>query len=396
LAGKVACESGNALTVGEKLSRALVRIGGMARFVRPGARVLIKPNFVGPFRKAATSFDVLEALVGEVRAAGGAPFMAESSGFEFNTEATFRVLGAYELAAKLNVELLNLDDHPYTPVRAARAYVSRFLVSEPVLRADCIINVPRLKGHSLTGLTFGMKNVLGCVARETRRKIHATGLNRGIVELNKIIRSDLCVVDALTYMNRAVFDEERPLGAIVAGGDVVATDIACCRILGIDYRRVSHIELAARESGQNALPEIVGKLPHIEHPGLKTGILTALHRAGIWGIYAADWLYSAASGKTIIPSFHFYAGVRPRINRKRCNGCGECERVCPASAIDTAARKIDAGKCMYVRCLRCVEACPQNAISVLGLRRPRTGRRAAARPGPESAQKTIETEQSFR
>ena len=188
------------MTAGEKLSRALVRIGGMARFVRPDTRVLIKPNFVAPFRKAATSFDVLEALVGEVRAAGGAPFIAESSGFEFSTEATFRALGAYEFADRLQVELLNLDDHPYTPVPAGRGHVSRFLVSDPVLQADCIINVPRLKGHSLTGLTFGMKNMLGCVARETRRKIHATGLSRGIVELNKIIRSDLCVVDALTYM----------------------------------------------------------------------------------------------------------------------------------------------------------------------------------------------------
>lgn len=375
MSSKVACESSKGLPVAAALSRALASLGGMQSVIRPGARVLIKPNFVGPFEKAITSLELIEAIVDQVRAARGTPFLAESAGFEFDTQSTFKCIGACDLADRLGVEVLNLDEHPYTPVRVARGPLSQFLVSTPVLEADQIINVPRLKGHSLTGLTIGMKNLFGCIARDTRRKIHATGLSRGIVELNRIIRPDLCIVDGSTWLGRAVFDVEQPLGLIVAGTDVVATDMACCEILGVNYKRVKHIRLGARELGEVARPQLIGQPPYAVPVRLRRGIKPALHRAALWSLYAGDWLYSAFSaGGSIIPGMHYYLGVRPRIDRKRCNGCGECAQVCPASAIDVDARSINAQRCMYVRCMRCVEACPAGAVFVSGLRKPATGR----------------------
>jgi len=374
----VACESEAGLTAAQKLSRVLEGIGGMASIVPPRSRVLIKPNFVGPFEKAVTSFELIEAIVEEVRGAGGIPFIAESSGFEFNTEATFRAIGAYKFAEKIGVELLNLDHQPFRRVTVERGRVSHFLISAPVLEADRIINVPRLKGHSLTRFTFGLKNLLGCVARATRRRIHVMGLNRGIVELNRLIHSDLCIIDGQSYLGRAIFDAEQPLGMIAAGRDVVATDIACCRILNIDYRRVKHIKLAARELSEGGTgpkgiePEIVGHLPHSALARLRTGPICPIHCGGMWGLYAVDWVYSALFGGTVIPKFHYYVAVRPRIDYKRCDLCGECARVCPASAIDMESCTIDPQRCMYLRCLRCVEACPKDAISVVGLRKPST------------------------
>ena len=371
----VACLPANGLSVAEQLALALDVIGGIGAVVDRGARVLVKPNFVGPFEKAATSFELIEAIVGQVRDAGGVPFIAESAGFEFSTEATFRAIGACELAQRLQVELLNLDEHPYTRVSAERGPLRGYLVSTPVLHADRVINVPRLKGHSLTQFTFGMKNLMGCVARETRRRIHAAGLSSGIVELNRIIRTDLCIVDGLSYLGRAVFDTEQPLGVLVAGTDVVATDIACCKILNIDYRRVRHIRLGARRlRGCNrpaqCEPEIVGEIPSAPPARLRNGLAPALHRAGIWGVYAADCLYSALFGGTVIPRFHYYAGVRPRIDKRRCNRCGECAGVCPVSAINLDSLSIDSQRCMYVRCFKCADVCPRNGIAAIGLRKP--------------------------
>jgi len=390
LSEKVACESEAGLTAAQKLSGVLEAVGGMASIVPPRSRVLIKPNFVGPFEKAVTSFELLEAIVEEVRAAGGTPFIADSSGFEFNTEATFRAIGAYKFAERIGVELLNLDHQPFRQVPVGRGRVPQFLVSAPVLEADRIINVPRLKGHSITRFTFGLKNMLGCVARATRRSIHVMGLSRGIVELNRLIHSDLCIVDGLSYLGRAVFDAEQPLGLVAAGRSVVATDIACCRILKIDYRRVKHIRLAARELEEagtgpgGAEPEIVGDIPPSVPASLRSGVLPSLHCAGMWGLYAVDWVYCTLFGGTVIPKFHYYVALRPRIDYRRCDLCGECARACPASAIDMQTCTIDPGRCMYLRCLRCVEACPNNAVSVTGLRKPSTAR-GRKNPAPAGA-----------
>jgi len=381
MSSKVACESARGRPMAEALGRSLASLGGIRSVVAPGERVLIKPNFVGPFEKAVTSFGLIEAVVRQVRAAGGKPFLAESAGFEFDTESTFRAIGARDLADRLSIELLNLDEHPHTEVPAERGPLSCFLVSTPVLEADRIINLPRLKGHSLTGLTIGMKNLFGCIARETRRKIHATGLSRGIVEVNRIIRSDLCVVDGRTWLGRAVFDVERPLGLIAAGTDVVATDMTCCRILGVDYKRVKHIRLAARELGGAARPEVIGERHDVGPVRLRGGVGAALHRAAMWSLYAGDCLCSAVSGGSVIPKVHYYMGVRPRIDRKRCDRCGDCAHVCPASAIDIATCSINAQRCMYLRCLRCVDACPAGAISVIGLRKPPAGEKREGERG---------------
>jgi len=43
--------------------------------------------------------------------------------------------------------------------------------------------------------------------------------------------------------------------------------------------------------------------------------------------------------------------------------------VCPMDAVDVQAQKVVAARCMHLRCLRCVSACPQQAIYLRGWRR---------------------------
>lgn len=63
-----------------------------------------------------------------------------------------------------------------------------------------------------------------------------------------------------------------------------------------------------------------------------------------------------------------FAGVLPclrsraiiKIKRNsNCTDCGECNAVCPASAMDCGKTN---SKC--IRCLKCVKSCPQNALEI--------------------------------
>ena len=60
-------------TVAEMTQQVLDLLGGLDRLVQRGSRVLIKPNFVAPFEKAVTNFDLIRTVVMAVRVSGGVP-----------------------------------------------------------------------------------------------------------------------------------------------------------------------------------------------------------------------------------------------------------------------------------------------------------------------------------
>ena len=69
---------------------ALAPLGGMGAFVKPGDRVIIKPNFVSrkkPDEAATTHPAILHAVICEVCAAGGIATVAESPGGPYNRAA---------------------------------------------------------------------------------------------------------------------------------------------------------------------------------------------------------------------------------------------------------------------------------------------------------------------
>lgn len=50
-----------------------------------------------------------------------------------------------------------------------------------------------------------------------------------------------------------------------------------------------------------------------------------------------------------------------KIDRKKCNGCGVCAKICPLSNISMKEVPQFSNKCIF--CLRCVSYCPQQAMS---------------------------------
>ncbi len=59
-----------------------------------------------------------------------------------------------------------------------------------------------------------------------------------------------------------------------------------------------------------------------------------------------------------------HSNVSPKIKRKTCIGCRECEKHCPATAIYLKEKKayIDASKC--IGCAECVVRCPTESVNI--------------------------------
>jgi uncharacterized protein (DUF362 family) len=109
---------------------------------------------------------------------------------------------------------------------SSHARFSKILTSECAM----VINLPILKDHSMSGVTFAMKNMYGVVERP--QDLHGGGCNPGVADLNAfpVIRQKikLTIGDAMTsvYEGGPLFRPEHlwQPNALIVGEDRVAID----------------------------------------------------------------------------------------------------------------------------------------------------------------------------
>ena len=246
--------------IGENTKRAIDLAGGFTNLIENGDKVLIKPNFVAPLPSATTDLNMIRCVVKEIRKYGGEPIIGESSGFEFDTEYVFEIIGIKELAKELKVKLVNFDKEKFVKIRMQKAPMKEILIPEMLLDIKKIINMPKLKMHKQMGVSLGMKNLMGILHRESRRIIHILGLEKSIVALNEYFNPIFTVVDGLIVPKEgAVYGKFDKLGLILMGKDPLTVDNICCRILGVNPEKISYITLANRAQIFNlSRVEIIG------------------------------------------------------------------------------------------------------------------------------------------
>ncbi|MCK4234027.1 DUF362 domain-containing protein, partial [candidate division WOR-3 bacterium] len=98
-------------------------------------------------------------------------------------------------------------------------------VAKAIQSADKLINIPTAKSHSATGVSLGIKNLMGLVW--DRGHLHRLNLHRAIAELATVIMPDLTIIDAtraLTSGGPGGPGKTVKLNTVIAGTDVVAVD----------------------------------------------------------------------------------------------------------------------------------------------------------------------------
>ncbi len=242
--------------VGDAVRHAIDLVDGLSA-LQPGASILIKPNLVKPAASGSgiiTDARVTDAVVALIlEHAPGQVIIGEGSSVGYDLPGRVDSLTAMEasgtadVARKYGLPMVDLNRDEIVEVQAQDAYVmATFGVARTAWEADFIVDLPVAKTHSRTGITCGLKNMKGVLPGEEKKRTHRLGLDRGIVDLNRVMRPHLTVVDGL--VGRAgthTRDEDKvALNCIVAGTDVVAVDAVCATIMGFDVDEILHIRLA--------------------------------------------------------------------------------------------------------------------------------------------------------
>ena len=256
----------------DALLRALDDLG--EKSVNRGDRVLIKPNLYEPHAPDSgdiTNPRLVEAVARYCLDAGASRVIIGEGPSYYQPESRlkkcFTEPGISEVADRLGIEWVLFDEHKYRTFRnISKATPDEFRVTEFAFTCDKLINVPVMKTHYQTTVTLAMKNLKGCLKREDKPRFHHKDLQQAIVELNKIVRPSLNIIDATARTIGSVGSSARrqPIGArlLLVSTDAVAVDAVGCALMGIDPDTVPTVTLgAAAGLGESDLAriEIIGE-----------------------------------------------------------------------------------------------------------------------------------------
>ncbi len=328
--------------------------------------VFIKPNFVAPFQHATTNLDLICLVVEIIKDYGAIPVIGESSGYEFATEEVFKYLRIDERLKQYNLKILNLDNYKFSLIETKSNIFKKVELSEKIFESDKIINMPKLKMHKVSTLSLAMKNLFGLYSKKQRQKIHIINLNEGIIVINEIIKPDLVIMDALTIvMNAAVYGRSLEINKILLSQTNIGMDLFICDYLNFPFYRIKYLndyvirkKIDPSEYQKDGIEDCNREL------------LITMKRFGNLKyriMHGADYLYKLFTNrKSIIPLINYKFGIKPVIDKKKCNLCGQCVESCPVKAISIINNEIYINKklCSQLRCLKCVEECPQKAIKI--------------------------------
>jgi uncharacterized protein (DUF362 family) len=246
---KVAGRDRERIAVGVR--RAVEMAGGLAKRIRPGMRVMIKPNLVAPPPSAesgaCTNPLVCQAVADVVRDLGATPIIAESSARGADTEAAYRIMG-YDALRGLGYDVVDLKKDTVVQVKVTNGRVlTEIATFELATQVDAIISVPVMKTHDQGQVTLALKNLKGLVTDGDKRRIHLEGMFEGATDLVAHFKPVFAVVDAVIGQEGMgpLLGMPVEMGLILAGQDLVAVDAIAGRVMGFAPDEVPITEAAA-------------------------------------------------------------------------------------------------------------------------------------------------------
>jgi uncharacterized protein (DUF362 family)/Pyruvate/2-oxoacid:ferredoxin oxidoreductase delta subunit len=311
-----------------------------------GERVLLKPNILHGASpdQAVTTHPLFLSAVFELFLDMGVRLVLGDSPISGNFQKEAKLSGITDVCKKYNVEISTFDVSVEKKLSAdsPRSYY----IAKKLEEVDSVVNLPKLKTHSLMTLTLAVKNTFGCIVGREKQKWHVKAVSNErfanmLIDLHQLISPKLNILDGVTGMRGDGPSSGEPFssGLVALSDNGFALDDYVCKIWGIDKTKVLTVHLANKR-GITPSYEVIGDFEPDE-------VLT---------------LPKSSYGKAL-DFLGFFARIFykvPYIDDERCIECLECEKSCPKEAIDVDEKYIDYSKC--IRCYVCHEVCPNKAI----------------------------------
>lgn len=226
----------------ELVAKILSSLGGMEQFVRPGDKVVVKPNIGwdrSPDLAANTHPLVVKALVEHALEAGASVVSVfdRTCNEERRCYANSGIRAALKSLKNKKVKYDFIDKRKFVPVDIEKGRsLTRWEIYRDALEADSYINVPVAKHHGLSRLTLGLKNSMGVIGGNRGRLHHDLG--QKLADLATVIQPKLTVIDASRILLRngpqgGDIGDVKVIDTLIASTDPVAADAYATTLFGL-------------------------------------------------------------------------------------------------------------------------------------------------------------------
>ena len=343
----VKCSSYSSKKVREALLSCFNNIGFSFNSLKPGSKILIKPNILAPHKpeKAITTHPVvLEELCRILKKHKFEIYIGESS--SNSTDKSFAVSGIAKLSKY--GEIINFENQEKLFIEIEGLKTKKPLkipLPKILFDADLIINVAKLKTHGLTQVTLCTKNLYGCVPGQLKSRFHKEfpspkEFSKMLFNVSRKINPELNIIDGIVGMEgEGPALSGRPVKSeiLVMSKNASAADIVASEIIGLD--------------------------PYSIYTNKFSGIKK--ETIEVTGDAKNTRLNFAKPKISMIPFLpllqRFIPQPKIKFNYDKCKQCHLCEKKCPVNAINLGPwPKCTHGKC--ISCLCCIEVCPHDAV----------------------------------
>ncbi len=352
----------------EAIDNVLRDLGGIERFVKKGDIVALKPNllvFSSPSKAIVTNPHFTFEVFKKVLEAGGKPFVIDSpgSGIPFtkrSLNSLYRLTG-YSEVFKDYPDCLNLDTSKKMVDIENGLILKSVNILKPLLDADVIINLPKMKTHSLTFISGAVKNMYGSVPGMEKTRYHSRfkdvhDFSRALLDVSNVTKPNLTLMDGILSLEGdgpAMRGVPRKTEIILGSKDPLSMDFAICKLIGLEYKEIPYLKVAIDNNISDGTYNLKGDIPSIDNfvlPRTYHGKLS-LDPVSLYNYF-------------VFPIFSNFLIEKPKVIKQKCIRCGICVRSCPEKIItmDKISAKIDYSKC--IKCYCCHEQCPEGAIDL--------------------------------
>jgi len=318
--------------------------------IKPSSTVLIKPNVlrsVTPEKAVTTHPAVIDAVCTLLERYNCKLIIGESCGVPERGVSFYERCGIAAVARAHGAKLISFSSEKLKEVFNDRAVFEKsMLLPEILFDVDLVINIPKLKTHTLMLYTGAVKNLFGCVPGGKKQAYHAAARTKEqfahlLLDIWQNIKPQLNIMDGVVGMegNGPSNGNSINSGIIMASTDAIALDIAAARIIGFEGKVLTN--LLAIERGLIKDVEIEGVAPELK---FKQPLVHSFIPDRVAGFFLK---------KTI---------AYPRLRKDACKKCMVCVSSCPVQAMNATPPSCNERKC--IACYCCYELCPHNAIEL--------------------------------